>query len=90
MVMKRLTLLLIVMKKFSEFYMNNVEDDEDQEEEWGRRRREVKKKIRYGWFHCNILWTCNQTIIIILKILDIKKLTARTKVDNDRRHKGPV
>jgi len=38
---------------------------------------EKGKKIKYGWF---ILWTCNQTVIIILKNFDIKKLNARIKI----------
>jgi len=58
-----------------------------------RKNREENKRREKNqiWVvHLNILWTCNQTVIIILKILDIKKLTARTKIDNGRRHKGPV
>jgi len=39
--------------------------------------------------HCNILWTCNQTVIIILKILYIKKLMEIIKIANDRRFTGP-
>jgi len=59
-------------------------------EEKGSRKKKRRKKNQRWVVHCSIPWTCNQTIIIILKILDIKKLTERTKIVNGRRHKGPV
>ena len=40
--------------------------------------------------HYYIQWTCNQTVEIISKILDIKKLTEMTEIDNERIHKGPI
>jgi hypothetical protein len=51
---------------------------------------EEKEKNQIWVVHCSILRTCNQTVMIILKTLDVKKLIVRTKIDNGRRHKGPV
>jgi len=54
-----------------------------------REGEEEKGKIRIWMVHFNILWTSNQTVIILLKILDIKKLTERTDIINDKKVMGP-
>jgi len=67
--------------------MKKVEDDEERK---NREGEEEKENNQIWAVHYNILWTCNQTDIIILKRLDIKKLIARIKIDNCRRHKRPI
>jgi len=72
----------------SEFVVVVVVDFWFGEEE--EKEKEKEKKSDMIWVvHHSILWILNQMVIIILKIIDIKKLTERTKTVNDRRFIGP-